>query len=562
MNTRHILYILLSGLLLASCADTTEVERYLDASEVQMNTNPKSVLDTLIKINPEKLYNEKLRARYALLLSIAYDKNYIDLKSDTIIAPAVSYYKRYGKIEEKIKTLYYRGRIEMNKKNYDQAMSYFLEAEKLIDLSNDYSLAGLVYSAKSYIYLYSYDFERSYDNEFKAAESFNKADDTTRYMRSLFNMLHISNSSQDTTKIRHTTSLISSHSRSLSPKQLESLKSSILYYDILSNSQVQESLNIYLHEMNNRTYNWQIVAYAYLILGEYTKSYDALSLYCQSGQPLSRVTYWIKANLYEQMGKERESIEAYKTYFELTETHIRGMYDSETKFIEDRFKAEIELIKKRNSIFILLLISIISLTLCLFLVYIYRQSHKLRLLERAAAIQEKMSLEESRNKLFAEKQKIEETLLKVEAEIIELKRIKRNTVLSKSVRKHVDERLSVLNKFVEATISSNARLEAESMLRQLTEDRDYFLNSTKLSFMIAHIRFIEYLKMAKLSDREIEYCCLFAVGFNGSQIASYLGYHNPHSFYNICSNIRKRLNIPENKNIDKFIKNIALELDK
>ena len=233
MNTRHILYILLSGLLLASCADTTEVERYLDASEVQMNTNPKSVLDTLIKINPEKLYNKKLRARYALLLSIAYDKNYIDLKSDTIIAPAVSYYKRYGKIEEKIKTLYYRGRIEMNKKNYDQAMSYFLEAEKLIDLSNDYSLAGLVYSAKSYIYLYSYDFERSYDNEFKAAESFNKADDTTRYMRSLFNMLHISNSSQDTTKIRHTTSLISSHSRSLSPKQLESLKSSILYYDTL-----------------------------------------------------------------------------------------------------------------------------------------------------------------------------------------------------------------------------------------------------------------------------------------------------------------------------------------
>lgn len=553
--------ILFIAISLSSC--DTCVIRSMDVAEIMMDEDPKSALDTLLTIDRSKLHNKKQLARYSLLLSIAYDKNYVDLKSDTIIAPAVFYYKRYGKIEDKIKTFYYRGRIEMNKMNYDQAMSYFLQAEELIDSSNDYTLAGLVYSAKSYIYLYSYDFERSYDNEFKAAQSFNMVNDTTRYLRSLFNMLHISNSSQDTTKIRHTVSLIRSNSSILSSKQQEALKSSNLYYKILSNSQVQESLNTYLCEIDNRTIvNWQIVAYAYLILGEYQKSYEALNLYYKSGQPISRTTYWIKANLYEKIGHKEEAIEAYKAYFELTETHIRGMYSSETKFIEERYNAEIEIIEKKNSITVLMLISIILLLLCICLCYIYRQSYKLRLLERAIAIQEKMSLEESRDKLCAEKKEIEETLAKAEFEIKELKRIKRNTVLSKCVRKQVDERLAVLNKFVEAMISSNARVEAESMFRQLTEDRDYFLNSTKLSFMIAHTRFIEYLKMAKLSDREIEYCCLFAVGFNGSQIASYMGYQNRHSFYNICLNIRKRLNIPEDKNIDKFIKNKALELDK
>jgi len=46
-----------------------------------------------------------IEAKYALLLSQALDKNYIDLQSDSIIAPAVRYYENHGTPDERLKTL-------------------------------------------------------------------------------------------------------------------------------------------------------------------------------------------------------------------------------------------------------------------------------------------------------------------------------------------------------------------------------------------------------------------------------------------------------------------------
>ena len=43
-------------------------------------------------IDKSELTSKELEAKYALLLSQALDKNYIDLQSDSIIAPAVRYY--------------------------------------------------------------------------------------------------------------------------------------------------------------------------------------------------------------------------------------------------------------------------------------------------------------------------------------------------------------------------------------------------------------------------------------------------------------------------------------
>lgn len=51
---------------------------------------------------------------YALLLSIALDKNYIDVTNDSIIAPAVKNYAKHGSADEKLKTRYYWGCIAMN----------------------------------------------------------------------------------------------------------------------------------------------------------------------------------------------------------------------------------------------------------------------------------------------------------------------------------------------------------------------------------------------------------------------------------------------------------------
>lgn len=72
------------------------MEAYLASSELNMEDNPELSLKILKSVNTRELTTEKQKARYALLYSIALDKNFIDVTSDSIITPDVKYYERHG----------------------------------------------------------------------------------------------------------------------------------------------------------------------------------------------------------------------------------------------------------------------------------------------------------------------------------------------------------------------------------------------------------------------------------------------------------------------------------
>ena len=96
------------------------------------------------------------------------------------------------------------------------------------------------------------------------------------------------------------------------------------------------------------------------------------------------------------------------------------------------------------------------------------------------------------------------------------------------------------------------------MLDKLTRDSNYFMESTKASFEIAHPEFLDFLKDSGLSEWEIGCCCLYSIGLNGNEISVYL---NRKSFYNISCNIRKKLKMETGANIDTFLKQKMMELD-
>ena len=73
-----------------------------------------SILDTLDRSG---LCSRKLLARHSLLYSQALEKNDILLETDSVIAPAVKYYKRHGSPDERLLMLYYLGCIRWNSGN-------------------------------------------------------------------------------------------------------------------------------------------------------------------------------------------------------------------------------------------------------------------------------------------------------------------------------------------------------------------------------------------------------------------------------------------------------------
>lgn len=80
------------------------------------------------------------------------DKNYIDQQSDSIIAPAVNYYKYHGTDDERFKTLYYAGRVYQNAGDIEAAMEKFVEAERYISSQIDKSVVARLYKAKMVAY--------------------------------------------------------------------------------------------------------------------------------------------------------------------------------------------------------------------------------------------------------------------------------------------------------------------------------------------------------------------------------------------------------------------------
>ena len=87
--------ILIAASLSFACHRTADNEtaNLFKNVESYISDRPDSALVVLQSINNEALSSKKLKARHGLLLSMAFDKNFIDLTSDSLIAPVVEYYE-------------------------------------------------------------------------------------------------------------------------------------------------------------------------------------------------------------------------------------------------------------------------------------------------------------------------------------------------------------------------------------------------------------------------------------------------------------------------------------
>ncbi len=165
--TQNLLHIFLVVLLVACSSDSKQLA-LLDGAESVMTSAPDSALTLLREIKSNKL-NRADNARYALLLSQALDKNYIDVTDDSLINIAVEYYKH--KNDEYLFTAYYyKGRVLENARNLHGAMHLYTCAEQLIENIDDNYAKGLLYARIGGLYNEFYDLPLSLDAYNKALE--------------------------------------------------------------------------------------------------------------------------------------------------------------------------------------------------------------------------------------------------------------------------------------------------------------------------------------------------------------------------------------------------------
>lgn len=574
---KYIFHIIISlCLLLAGCGRNSETDRQMDRAEGLMLSAPDSSLQILDNIQAVDLSGKEQKARYALLKSMALDKNYIDTTTFDVLQPAIDYYIENGTPDEKLRTHFYQGRIFQNREEYDPAMQSFLKGIDQTNYTDTLTFANMLV-AISILNYSSYQMEDYVSNNLIAADLYDKLNNNGYRQSSLIKALDGSIALAD----KHLADSIKLIVDSLAPFVPECQHELLLVRQTYS-LMFEPDATILAMVDTIPSYSTEAailnIATGYITLKNYKeadsilKSIDPCGLIGKSRRFLQ-----LKTDVLEANGKYKEALAAYKTYFDAIYVENSKIFSQKTKVAEERHNEELNnlrQIQQRDKIIWLNVCSILVLLLVIGIIsYFYRignmkrviaENDKSRLQLENYNLQKQnsvLALEKRAAKLEAERQNLAGDNMRLrisqlEAENEQLKDLSEKEELPDDVRAVIKERIEMLNAIFAAKILDKdaSTSSYDDWVRRELGDKERFMNSNRLAYKVSHPMFIKYLEEHGLTEYEINYLCLYAIGLKGKEVGSYMELRR---HYNISSEIRRKLGIDEHDtNIGIYVRKL------
>lgn len=331
--------------LMVSCSDSKEQE-VLNHVEAVIEAHPDSALTLLCGVDKASLGSDKERARYALLMSMALDKNYIDTTTFDVIRPAIEYYldRDKGTPDDKLRTYYYQGRIFQNKGNIDQALNSFVRGIDISSNSNDYLTIARTLVAQACLYQDVYDYKRYTELYLQASQIFNQISHKNREFECLLNALNgsiiLKNKLQADSLINKCNSFAITNEI-----QKRTLQNYILSYAIEFGTE-QEIKDLVYHQIDtlnlNSTTNLNL-ALAYNKLGEYNKALQILDVVNKSEEKYDTLKYQaISVFVYENLGDYKKALSTYIDFSHKIDSINVHKFEKESKSIEEKLALELQ----------------------------------------------------------------------------------------------------------------------------------------------------------------------------------------------------------------------------
>lgn len=561
---RALAVVCAAAVVLLSCSKADlETERTLEDVASFIEERPDSALTILDTMDSFSLTTSALKARHSLLLAMARDKNYIDDTTDSIIAPAVSWYRRHGSADEKLLMNYYRGRIAMNVGDYETAMRWFADGSRFSEKARNKVWSGRLCNAKFQVYQHLFDSSSAIDAALRSADYYAAAGELSRYYDAINNVACVYEQLLDTANALHYLGILRDNW-----DELDESQHSCYYAGMLSiSSDKKPVLEQYLCDVNDeQVIYWVIVAKSYFEIGNYEQASRALKM-AEKYVGTQGLDYkWVNALVQEATGEYRSAAKSYREFIGANGNNNIDIFESDTKFVEERIATNRTI---NHQLYIILIIVLSLMVSFLFgillwvrhssLKKIHKMSEKAHKPETELLEKENRRLEEERIRAVREKEEYERMYNEAVSRIELLERIKKEPRLGKGVRDVVDKYLSVLNKFIAAHVSKTFDKDAKAELAALMGEQKDFLKSIGLAFSLSHPNFIGYLNKCRLNDWEKGCCCMFCIGLNNSEIADYL--KRP-SFKNDLTTIRGKLKVERRTNIGIFLQKRMAEKDK
>ena len=529
---RHILFAAVVLSIAVSCTGRGII-RALDDIESCLSEHPDSALSVLDSLSTADIQGREANAKFALLYSMALDKSHIDATDDSLINIAVDWYRKHGTADERLKSYYYQGRVYQNAGDNEAAMESFVRAEA--SESEDNMSNGLLYKAMSGIYIQIFDFAKAELYNDRAKECYLLAGDTDKYAGTILfsSDLHYANGDYNSTIACLDSVKTMLDSISTSHRNAYYIQSMRIKRDREDRAGLSDELNQYLSSTGAENISWLDVADYYTYLGQYDKSESALQRYREfhpeyKDEPAYHIAAYI---LNDSLGDYRASLDDYINYSLLSDSLSLVIAEQDTGFIQERYEKDLQMEKERNTRLLVSLVSVFSVILLSGIAYILRFRLRQSRREKESLAAEMSRYKENYSRLKQERDELSEMLSS-------------NPPADRQCMRVLNDRLELLNRFFAAAISGNEDTDrkASHELDRLVSDRDMFLYTTRMTFAAAHPDFINFLESHGLSEWQVEYCCLYAIGLKGKEIGSYL---NRKRHYTESSDIRAKLGLDE-----------------
>ena len=545
---KRLITILLLTLSLTSCNRHSEHWATITDMESIIEERPDSVLNVLQTIDTDELANDEERAKHALLLSMALDKNYIDKTDFEVLQPAIDYYEDNGSATDKLRTRFYQGRIYQNAGNNALAMECFVKAISEGDESDDILTKARIYFNRGSIYYSLYEWDSFIETNKTAASYFKQAGRHHSYVHCLILIVN-----GYTLKNEHENALpYIDECKQLReimsfPLLLDFYSSHITYLeDCGTDAEIKDAVAEYLNTIPAENIDWLTLANAYIKLGQHEEALQAIEKYKKSANTSEEIKYKaLKSEIYEKLGRYEESLRAYKEYMVVSDSTTWAIMQQDTQFVEERHNLEMQKAREteaKNQRTITLLACAFALICSILVVLIIHRRLQLNRIKTRELEVEKHRYEQLYSDAIAER----DTLTKMIEDLS----------INAQAKAVIKARLDVLNKVIisQITGTASANKKAIEELESLLEDKATFIDSTRLTVEGNNQEFIAALKRQGLTNEEINICCLYAIGLKGKDIKAYTSQPR---HYNQSADIRHKLGLTESDtNLSIFLRDM------
>ncbi len=185
---RYFLIILSFIFAMVACQSNTTIQEELSQAEAYLQKTPDRALHILEQVDPSRIWRNSIRARYALLYSMALDKNYIFVESDSLIRIARDFYRHSNDLRSRYLSKFYYGLVLHNQKENVEALINYLEAESDALRLEDPYLLGMLYNEISDIYKSQYDYPNSLKYAQKSFKNYHLAGKNHHSSYALYNI--------------------------------------------------------------------------------------------------------------------------------------------------------------------------------------------------------------------------------------------------------------------------------------------------------------------------------------------------------------------------------------